>query len=80
MSRQIDVDSETGTITERVIKTGDCMHLCNDVCCNPRSDQLAELVAPEYCDGKCPQFERDDGTTADSEYCESCDLSRLYEI
>ena len=64
MSRYIEVDIERGIIKETIESMDRCRCLCNDVCCNERSDQAWELVA-EQCCLHCPHFEREDGIIPD---------------
>ena len=60
MSRWIEVDVKNQIIKETIASMDECRHLCNQVCCNDRSDQMAEFVDGEYCK-KCPHFEKEDG-------------------
>lgn len=63
MSRWIeDVD---GVIKEEIKSMEECRYLYNEVCCNDRSDLLADFVDSEYCLHRCPLFAKEDGIIDD---------------
>lgn len=69
MSRWIESKEVAGRIVykETIASMDECIHLCNEVCCNDRCDQLAEFVDTEYC-RRCPRFEKEDGIIIDPEH------------
>ena len=65
MSRWIDANPETGTVTEEIASMDECMYLINDVCCCEDSDMLGGYTHPAFCHRKCPYYQDEDGIITD---------------
>ena len=56
-----------GVILQGIISMDECRHLIDEVCCNARSDMCCDFPHEEYCNNRCPFFEKEDGVIENTE-------------